>query len=273
LQQQYLAIKGWNKHQSLNRAGKWIKDYTSQSSDDDVLSQLTMFQRGVFQELRRVRGRLGGNIRYELKFILTAMCARLEDRPRIPAAIDELLACGQLILTDQQHDSINSSEKESKKEKEIEKEIEKEREKSPPAQKPQNAKVVGETQKADKRIEPLPEDFPGMSFAQKVAAEVCLSEPGIMHSIAGAIDFCVKFEGKSKNSATEYLIAKARDEIDRGGRVNKFWFTDRRWRSNETRNSKADMRAADIRESARRVLSETLGAAGVPAGLLPGKIE
>jgi hypothetical protein len=80
--------------------------------------------------------------------------------------------------------------------------------------------------------ENLPEDLPSISFAHRVTEELCLPrEPGLLEAIASAIDFCVKFEGKTKSSATEYLIARARDEIDHGGSPTRFWFTDRKWRN------------------------------------------
>lgn len=112
---EFLAIKNWGKYQAINRSGKWIKDYTQQD-DEPELAKLTMFQRGVYQELRRIRGRRGRNTPNDMEFILCAMSAARVDRPRIPCAIRELTACGLLILTDQEFDYFNSSEKENKKE-------------------------------------------------------------------------------------------------------------------------------------------------------------
>lgn len=107
-----------------------------------------------------------------------------------------------------------------------------------------------ETEKLPEQISP--EDFPSISLAQKVSVELCLQrEVGMLDAVASAIDFCVKFEGKTKSSATEYLIARARDEIDHGGTPNRFWFTDRKWRpgngngkQHQNGNDKAGTRAA-----------------------------
>ena len=118
---EYLAIKNWEKYQSLSRSGRWIKDYTAQD-DDLTISKLSIFQQGVLQAIRRIRGRIGSNVPNDCEYIMSAMSARLKDRPRIPRAISELIACGLLLVTNQQHDSVKTSEKE--KEKEIKKEKE-----------------------------------------------------------------------------------------------------------------------------------------------------
>lgn len=93
-----------------------------------------------------------------------------------------------------------------------------------------------------------PEDLPSISFAQHVVTELCLQhENGMVLAVAGAIDFCVKFESKTKSSATEYLIALARDEITHGGSPTRFWFTDRKWRKangNGNHKTAAGSRAA-----------------------------
>lgn len=110
-----------------------------------------------------------------------------------------------------------------------------------------------------------PEDLPAISFAQRVVEELCLGhEPGILHAAAGAINFCVKFESKTKSSATEYLIALAKDEIDRGGAPTRFWFTDRKWRNgNVPGNSKAqrvqDESLDAIRTAVSRINGRTAG--------------
>jgi hypothetical protein len=93
-----------------------------------------------------------------------------------------------------------------------------------------------------------PEDLPSISFDQHVVTELCLQhENGMVLAVAGAIDFCVKFESKTKSSATEYLIALARDEITHGGSPTRFWFTDRKWRKangNGSHKTAAGSRAA-----------------------------
>lgn len=119
-----------------------------------------------------------------------------------------------------------------------------------------------------------PEDLPSISFAHRVAEELCLPqrENGLLDSVAGAIDFCVKFEGETKSSATESLIARARDEIDHGGAPTRFWFTDRKWRNgngNAAGTSKADKRSAEVRNGTRAVFD----AARSVLGHNPGRIQ
>ena len=103
-----------------------------------------------------------------------------------------------------------------------------------------------------------PEDLPELAFAHQVVEELCQqNEPGMMHAVAGAIKFCVKFEGMTKASATRHLIARAREQIARGEAPNRFWFTDRKWRQGAVNGngstSKADQRSADIRSSTGKV--------------------
>jgi hypothetical protein len=119
-----------------------------------------------------------------------------------------------------------------------------------------------------------PEDLPSISFAQHVVTELCLQhENGMVLAVAGAIDFCVKFESKTKSSATEYLIALARDEITHGGSPTRFWFTDRKWRkANGNGTSKADRRSADVRETAARVRDRALAAIGDSPGRLQEQV-
>ena len=116
----YLAIKNWDKYQS-SYASKWIKDYTEQDVDENIC-QLTLFQRQVFQGIRRLRGKLGKNVPNDAMYIARTMYALPTDRPHIRHAIDTLLAHEFLVLTDQQIDSQevpkNKKKIEIKKEKE-----------------------------------------------------------------------------------------------------------------------------------------------------------
>lgn len=123
------------------------------------------------------------------------------------------------------------------------------------------------------------EDLPTISFAQHVAIELCLpQEHGLINVIAGALDFCVKYEGKTKSSATEYLIALARDEITRGGAPTRFWFTDRKWRKtngngkqHQSGNDKAETSAAvaaGVDKFLRR--KNAMGNPDVPAAVATG---
>jgi hypothetical protein len=88
-----------------------------------------------------------------------------------------------------------------------------------------------------------------LALATKVSEELCLERsPGMLQTVAGAIEFCVKAEGKSPNAAVEFLIGRGKDQIERGGAPNRFWFSDRKWRSQESNNGleKARARAASF---------------------------
>ena len=103
---EYLAIKNWGKYQSGKKGWDWIKDYVNQN-DDDELSGLSMFERGLLQELRRLRGRSGKNIKNSVTHIAGAIHAKVTDRPHIRHAIDTLIARGILVLTNQQDDFVD----------------------------------------------------------------------------------------------------------------------------------------------------------------------
>lgn len=114
---EFYRIKNWETYQSLSRSGTWIKDYTNQEDDEDYCD-LTVFQRGILQELRRLRGRLGRNLPTNVQWLVNSMSLKPQDRINAGSAIRQLLALGWLVLTDQKLNVDNSSEKESKKEKE-----------------------------------------------------------------------------------------------------------------------------------------------------------
>src|SRR5208337_4015751 len=70
----FLAIKNWTKFQSgkyHQKSLNWHKDYSNQI-DDREYSKLTLLQRAVLQECRRLRARLAHNIPNDTRFIATA---------------------------------------------------------------------------------------------------------------------------------------------------------------------------------------------------------
>lgn len=111
----YLAIKNWEKFQSGKKGWDWIKDYVNQDDDKDMAA-LSMFERGLLQELRRVRGRSGKNIANDMKLIASATHAKGTDRARIGNAIGTLIQRKILILTNEQDDSLEERRGEEKRE-------------------------------------------------------------------------------------------------------------------------------------------------------------
>lgn len=206
-----LAIKNWAMYQSTTkRNAAWVKDYTLKDVDEGY-SDLTMVERYILDACCRLRGRQGRDITADPLALCRALAIKAQDRHNATKAIRKLIERGWLIPTNEQ---VKVNKVPSEKEREVEKEIEKEE---------------------DAR------SLPPLALAQKVAAELCLEGSGIIHSIAGAVKFCQKHEGKSPNGAVEFLIAQARDELDHGGAPNKFWFDDRKWRKHAPIAAKTKM--------------------------------
>lgn len=110
----YLAIKNWKKYQSSKKGYDWIKDYVNQN-DDKELSGLSFFERGLLQELRRLRGRSGKNIHNDVTHIAQAIHAKGTDRPHIRHAIATLVARDVLVLTNQSVDPLEEIREEEKR--------------------------------------------------------------------------------------------------------------------------------------------------------------
>ena len=81
----------------------WIKDYVNRL-DDSAYSRLTMFQRGLLDELRRLRGRTGKNIRNDPKYIVRATQVPPKEAHCVPQAIRKLTSSGFLIPCNQELD-------------------------------------------------------------------------------------------------------------------------------------------------------------------------
>src|SRR5262249_27220656 len=75
------------------------------------------------------------------------------------------------------------------------------------------------------------EALPPLAFAHKfgVKGNLPTRSTGLLAAISGAIEFLIKRDGKSKNAATEFLLAHVMDETDRGRPPNRFWFDERKW--------------------------------------------
>lgn len=94
----YLTVRNWDKYQSKTKSDKslpWVRDYTDQTVDD-AYSRLTLFQRAVLQECRRLRGRLGKNIPNDAAYIGRAACVLPEERRLLPRALSVLVLRGLL---------------------------------------------------------------------------------------------------------------------------------------------------------------------------------
>lgn len=191
----YLEVKNWGKYQASMKHRDWIRDYVNQNDDED-LGVLSLFERGLLQELRRLRGRTGRNIYNDVTHIALAIHAKGTDRPHIRHALDTLIARKFLIPTNQAVDSLEERREEEKRE----------------------------------EREEIAKELPPIALAQKVITETSLpGNPNMMHAVAGAIEFLVKVDHKSPNAAVEFLIAHVLDETAKGKPPNRFWFDDRKW--------------------------------------------
>jgi hypothetical protein len=119
LEFKYLAIKNWGTYQTAKKNAEWIKDYVGQNDDKDLAS-LSLFERAVLQELRRVRGRTGKNIDNDITHISSATHAKATDRSHLRHAIGTLIARRLLIPTNEQ---VNSLEEIRGDEKRVEKAV------------------------------------------------------------------------------------------------------------------------------------------------------
>ena len=119
---EFLLIKNWQKYQS-GRDGKrseWIKDYTSKDSDPDY-SKLTILQRYILDGICRLTGREGKPIPNDPLWVCRALCTLPQERHNIPAAMQQLVKSGFLVLCNHHGDSSLSHDKRREEEKREEK--------------------------------------------------------------------------------------------------------------------------------------------------------
>jgi hypothetical protein len=102
---QYIAIKNWERFQA-DKSGKvskepadWIKDYTDKVADLEY-SQLSFVERYVYDELRRLRGRLGYNPPADFPYLSRTISALSPDKPRIRPAVSRLVSHGLVSFVD-----------------------------------------------------------------------------------------------------------------------------------------------------------------------------
>lgn len=221
---EYLAIKNWKKFQSAKKNCTWIKDYTEKDFDPEF-GTLTLAQKGMLDACCRLRARRGCNLPNDPLWICSAVAIRPQERHNAVTAIRQLIGSGFLVLTNEQDTPLE------------------------------------ERRGEEKRVEKEAEDaaqLPDLQLSRKVIEELALTcDSRMMGSVAGAITFCRKIEGKSANAAVEFLIAHGKDEIERGRAPTKFWFDDRKWRTGEGVNGHGQKQSAldRNREALRKATS------------------
>ena len=96
-----------------------------------------------------------------------------------------------------------------------------------------------------------PPDQPPLNYAVKLIddLEMCDSMANRM-VIEAAVKAQIK-AGKSGPSAYQFLLGHAKDAIDRGDIIDKFWFEDSKWKRGGTRASKREQAFEEARRRSR----------------------
>lgn len=104
----YIAIKNWRKYQSSKNGNKspWVKDYTDKDFHPEY-SKLSMSQRYMLDACCRLRGRHGENLANDPQWICRATAVTPRERHNATTAIQQLVNSGFLVLTNQQHHSLD----------------------------------------------------------------------------------------------------------------------------------------------------------------------
>jgi hypothetical protein len=97
-----------------------------------------------------------------------------------------------------------------------------------------------------------PPDLHSLEYAKRLLEEIDFPVTRQNNTVvADCITALVK-SGKSKASAYEFLLANAKDAIDAGEQVDKFWFEDAKWK----KKKKAVVKLVNPADEARRQLAE-----------------
>jgi hypothetical protein len=115
----YLAIKNWEKFQTPPKKDgqplPWLRDYADQIADMDYC-RLTVYQRGILQECRRLVQRRLTNIPNDAQFIGRAASLMPQDRINLRSTIAHLIAKGFLVPTESTNPHLRGEERERKRE-------------------------------------------------------------------------------------------------------------------------------------------------------------
>lgn len=125
-----------------------------------------------------------------------------------------------------------------------------------------------DTDQKQKQIRTDPEAdadaLPPLALAHKIAVECLLPRnPRMLEAIAGAIEYCVKADGKTKNQAVEFLLPLVDAERKRGSPANVYWFDDRKWLKGNDNGANHGGKPSKIQEGieqTRRLIAARVGA-------------
>jgi hypothetical protein len=116
----------------------------------------------------------------------------------------------------------------------------------------------------------LPE-FHSLEYARKLLEEI--NSPVTKQNniaVSAALDSLVR-SGKSKAAAYEFLLASASDAIERGERVDKFWFEDAKWRGVNGNGTRLSSQQQRTQRGRKAILDAAVSYARERAGTDQGK--
>jgi hypothetical protein len=99
----------------------------------------------------------------------------------------------------------------------------------------------------------IPPDQPALNYAIKIIDDLGMTSTMANKLVVEAAVKALVKSGKSGPGSYEFLLAQAKDAMDSGVAVDKFWFEDSKWRKNGKHLSKRQQEFAE----ARRKCEET----------------
>jgi hypothetical protein len=105
-----------------------------------------------------------------------------------------------------------------------------------------------------------PENMPALSYAIKIIEDLEMADTMQNKLVVEAAVKALVKGGKSGPASYEFLVAQAKDALDRGDAVDKFWFEDSKWRrsgNGRVHESKDEARRRKNAEVLDRVTART----------------
>ena len=121
-----------------------------------------------------------------------------------------------------------------------------------------------------------PDDFHPVQYATRLIEEIQASQyelsksQQMIHAVREALEALVG-GGKSLMAAFEYLLAVTLDGIDRGNRIDVFWFRDAKWRTPNGREPVVSRHTERTRRNQQTILDTITECAGGPDRVVPAK--
>lgn len=85
--------------------------------------------------------------------------------------------------------------------------------------------------RGSEKIESPPENLPALNYAIRLIEDLSMTDTIANRIVVEAAVRSLVKAGKSGTSAYEFLLGQAKDALDRGDLIDKFWFEDSKWKS------------------------------------------